>query len=142
MKQVLLGIPAVFPKIGFGKFTQLLCRHFLPAREITLSQNPLDPDIDWECAEPLVGKEHDAVCDLCTHTRQLAQVLPKIAIRKRRPRFEITFTGTDELRCCAQVFGTITELASAQLTFGSSGDSLRRRKRVHHPTPDFSSFTK
>jgi hypothetical protein len=56
MKQVLLRIPAVFAKIGFGKFTQLLRRHFLPAREIMLSQNPFDPDVDWECAEPLVSK--------------------------------------------------------------------------------------
>jgi hypothetical protein len=84
MKQVLLRIPAVFPKIGFGEFTQLLRCHFLPAREIMLSQNPLDPDVDWKCAESVVGKEHHAVCDLQAHTRQLAQVLPKIAIRKRR----------------------------------------------------------
>src|SRR5213076_1049053 len=115
MKQVLLGIAAVFPKIGFGKFTQLLRRYFLPAREITLSQDPLDPDVDWERAEPLVSKEHHAGCDLHAHTRQLAQVLPKIADRKRRPCFEITFAGTDELCGCAQVFGAITELAFAQL---------------------------
>ena len=82
MKQVLLGIAAVFPKIGFGKFTQLLRRYFLPAREITLSQDPLDPDVDWERAEPLVGEEHHAVCDLHAHPRQIAQVLLKIAIRK------------------------------------------------------------
>ena len=141
MKQVLLRIPTVFAKIGFRKFTQLLRRYFLPAREILLSQNALDPDVDWECAEPLVSKEHHAVCDLRAHTRQIAQVIPKTALRKHRPCFEITFAGTNKLCCRAQVFGTITKLAFAQLTFGSSGNSLRRRKRVHRAIPDFPSVT-
>src|SRR5438876_5114713 len=131
-KQVLLRVSAVFAKIAFGEFPQLLRRHFLSTRQIMLSQNPLDPDVDRECAEPLVCKEHHAICNLRSHTGQLAQIFSKIAIRKPRPSLEIKFTGADSLGCRAQIFGAITELAFAQFCLESAPNTLRVRKRVNH----------
>jgi hypothetical protein len=72
MKQVLLRITAVFAEIGFGKFTQPLRGHFPSTRKVLLSQNPFDPDVDRECAEPLVTKEHHAICDLRSDAGQCA----------------------------------------------------------------------
>ncbi len=132
VKQVLLRVSAVFAKIGFREFAQLLRRHFLSTRQIMLSQNSLDPDVDRECAEPLVCKEHHAICNLRSHTGQLAQIFSKIAIRKPRPSLEIKFTGADSLRCRAQIFGAITELAFAQFCLESAPNTLRVRKRVNH----------
>src|SRR5215471_11843172 len=113
MKQILLRVSPVFAKVRFGKFTQLLGRYFLSMRQVTLPQNPLDPDVDWERAEPLVRKKHHAICDLLAYAGQSTQFLSKIRIRKPGPCLEITFAGTDELRSGAQVFGAITELTFA-----------------------------
>jgi hypothetical protein len=68
MKQVLLRVSAVFAEIGLGKFPQLFPSHFPSMREIALSQNPLDPHVDREGAEALVGKKHHAICDLRPNT--------------------------------------------------------------------------
>src|SRR5213592_3046627 len=97
-----------------------------------LSQSTLDQDVDRECAESLVCKEHHAICNLRSHAGQLAQIFSKIAIRKARPFLEIKFTGPDSLRCRAQIFGAITELAFAQFCLGSPCNTPRRRKRVNH----------
>jgi len=113
VKQILLRVAAVFAKIAFGKFTQLLCRHFPSTLQIMLSQNPLDPHIDRECAEPLVCKEHHAVCDLQAHARQLTQVLAKTVIRELRPCFQVTFARADQLRRREQVFRAIAKRAFA-----------------------------
>src|SRR5881397_757490 len=109
MKQILLRVTTVFAKVCFGKPTQPRRAQFSSPPKILLFQNALHPHIDRECAEPLVCKEHHAICNLRSHTWQLAQVLPKIAIGKRRPSLEITFAGAHYLRCRAQVFGAITE---------------------------------
>ena len=85
MKQVLLRITAVFAKIAFGKFTQPLRGDLLLVREITLFQDPLDPDVDGECAQALVGKQHYAVGYLRSHAGQRAELFSKIEIRKSRP---------------------------------------------------------
>src|SRR5215469_4056720 len=113
MKQVLLRVTAVLAKMRLRKFAQLPGRDFLSARQITLSQNPLDPDVDWKCAEPLVCKEHHAICDLRSYARQSAQCISQPNVRKCRPCIKITLPGTYELRSRAQVFGAITELAFA-----------------------------
>src|SRR5213594_1653973 len=136
MKEVLLCITAVFAEIGFAEFTELPRRHFLSTRKIMLSQNPLDPDVDWECVQPLVGKEHHAICDLRPDAGQRAYVISKLAIGKRRPCFEITFAGPDELRSGAQAFGAITERAFTQLPLGSSRNPLRGRKGMDHVAID------
>ena len=96
MKQVLLCIPAVFAEVRFGKFAQPLRCDLLLPREITLSQDPRDPDIDGECAEPLVAEKHHAICNLRSHARQGAQVFSKLGIGKCRPRIQIRFTGTED----------------------------------------------
>ena len=82
MKQVLLRITGVFAEIGFAEFTELPRRHFLSTRKIMLSQNPLDPDVDWECAEPVVGKEHHAICDFRADARKVAKFFSKIDVGK------------------------------------------------------------
>src|SRR5467141_2054923 len=91
MKQVLLRVSAVFAEIGLGKVPQLLRRHFLSMRKIALSQNPLDPHVDRECAEPLVGKKHHTICDLRPNAGQRAQFLPKTSNRKSRRCYQYTF---------------------------------------------------
>jgi hypothetical protein len=85
MKQILLRVPAMFPKIGFGKFAQPPRCHFLSTPQITVPQNALDPDVDWECAKPLVCKEHHAICDLRSYARQSTELFSKAGIGKSRP---------------------------------------------------------
>ena len=74
MKQVLLRVTAVFAKIRFRKFAQPLFRDFFLPREILLFQNPLDPDVDWKCAQSLVGKQHYTVGNLRSHAGQRSTI--------------------------------------------------------------------
>jgi len=41
-------------------------------RKILFAQNPLDPDVDRERAQPLVGKEHHTISNLRAYAGQLA----------------------------------------------------------------------
>src|SRR5204863_2400079 len=95
MKQVLLRVSAVLPEMRFRKFTQLLCCRVFSTRKITLSQNALDPDVDRECAEPFIGKEHDAIRNLWPYTRQRAQLLAKLGIRKIGQFVKVTLARGD-----------------------------------------------
>lgn len=70
MKQILLGVSAVLAEVLRRELGQFLCRYFAPVPEIRLSQDALDPNIDWEGADALVGEEHYAICDLRTHAGQ------------------------------------------------------------------------
>ena len=88
MKQVLLRVTAVFAKICFRKFAQPQFRDFFLPRKILLLQNPLDPDVDWECAQALIGKQHYAVSNLRSHAGQRAQFFPEIGIGQSRPCFQ------------------------------------------------------
>src|SRR5438094_2129580 len=136
MKQILLRMPAVFAEIRFRKLTQPLCRHLLSTREILLPQHPLNPHIDREGPQPLVRKEHDAICDLRAHSWQRAELFLKLGISKRRPRLEIRFARGHESRRRAQVFGTIAEFAFAQFPLGSSCKSRCRREGVNPAIAD------
>src|SRR5437016_14296195 len=61
MKQILLCVAAMFTKIVLRKCAQLFRRDRFVSREILLSQNTLDPDIDRKSTqrseERRVGKE-------------------------------------------------------------------------------------
>ena len=80
MKQVLLRVTAVFAKIGFGKFTQPLRGYFFRPREVFLSQDALDPNIDGKRAQAFVGEEHHTISNLHANARQPAQPCPQIDI--------------------------------------------------------------
>src|SRR5215831_5185595 len=110
MKQILLRISAVFSEVRFRELPQPLRGHFLSTRKIMLPQYALDPDIDRERSQPLIGKKHHAICNLWPHALQCAEVFPKLGIRQRRPRLEIRLAGTDATRRRTQVFYAITEL--------------------------------
>src|SRR5881394_3949581 len=86
MKQILLCVAAMFAKIGLRKRAKLLRRNRFVSREILLSQNALDPDIDWKSAPTFVGKKHDTIRDLRAHAWQCTELFSKIGIGKRRPR--------------------------------------------------------
>src|SRR5439155_19927363 len=98
-----------------------------------------DPDVDGECARPLVGKKHHAICDLHSDSRQRAQVFSELGISQRRPRFEIRFARIYEPRSGAEVFRAITKRAFLQFRLRSSRDPLRRWKRANDVTANFSS---
>jgi hypothetical protein len=70
VKQVLLRVTAVFAKIGLGKLAQLQLGNFFLPRKILLFQNSLDPNVNRECAEALIGKEHYTVSYLRSHAWQ------------------------------------------------------------------------
>src|SRR5712691_4616638 len=142
MKQVLLRVTAMCPEIRFRKHTQSLWRHFSFPRKIFLSQDPLDPDVDRECAQTFVGKEHYTISNLRTHARQLAELFAKIDIEKRRPGIEIGRARTDEPRGRQQIFRAITKRAFAQFLLGTFGNALRRGKCVHHMIVDLARLTK
>src|SRR5215475_2520122 len=61
MKQILLRVSAVFAEISVGELAQPVQGHSLSPRKIMLSQHTLDPDIDRECSQPLIGKKHYAI---------------------------------------------------------------------------------
>src|SRR5438105_11178571 len=72
MKQILLCVTAMVAKIS-------LCERLEPGgvqssrpRKILFAQNPLDPDVDRERAQPLVGKEHHTISNLRAYAGQLA----------------------------------------------------------------------
>src|SRR5881275_2743717 len=90
MKQILLCVAAMVAKIGLRKRAKLLRRDLFGSREILLSQNALDPDIDWKSAPTFVGKKHDTIRDLRAHAWQCTELFSKIGIGKRRPRFQIS----------------------------------------------------
>src|SRR6266487_4957650 len=82
MKQILLCVAAMFTKIVLRKCAELPCRDPFVSREILLSQNTLDPDIDRKGAQTFIGKEHHTIGDLRADTRKVAEVCAKIGIRK------------------------------------------------------------
>src|SRR5262245_49659157 len=131
MKEILLGVTSMVSEV-------FLCERAKPggvqssrSRKILFPQDSLDPDIDRECAQALVGKEHHAISNLCAHARQLAQSRAKIDIRKRGELFKIDIAACDQSRGCEQIFSAITKRALPKLLFRRRGDSLRRWERVH-----------
>src|SRR5262245_46608265 len=81
MKQILLRISAVFAEITLGELAQPLLGHPLSPRKIMLPQHTLDPDIDRECLQPLIGKKHYAIGNLRPHAWQCAQLFSELGIR-------------------------------------------------------------
>src|SRR5215475_984489 len=113
MKQILLGISAVFAEITLGELAPPLRGHSLSTRKIMLSQHTLDPDIDRECSQPLIRKKHYAICNLRSHAWQRAQMFSELGIRQRRPRLEIRLAGANQPRGRTQIFPAIAELTIA-----------------------------
>src|SRR5437868_5823500 len=72
MKQILLCVPAVFAKVFLCERPKPSGVQFSRARKILFAQDPLDPDIDRERAQPLVGKKHHAISNLRAYAWQLA----------------------------------------------------------------------
>src|SRR4051812_33097646 len=48
VKQILLGVAAVFAEIAVAKFPELPRCYLSFSREILLPQHALDPDVDWK----------------------------------------------------------------------------------------------
>ena len=114
MKEILLCVTAMVPKVS-------LCERLEPRgvqssrpRKILFAQNPLDPDVDRERAQPLVGKEHHTISNLRAHARQLAQPRAKIDIRKRGQLPKIDISIRDQASRGQQIFRAITERTFAQ----------------------------
>src|SRR6185436_4338463 len=82
MKQILLRVSAVFSKVRLSKLMQPPRGQSLPTRKIMLPQDALDPDIDRECSQPLIRKEHYAICNLRPNTRQGTQLFSQLSIRQ------------------------------------------------------------
>ena len=72
----------MFTKIVLRKCAQLLRRDLFVSREILLSQNTLDPDIDRKSTQTFVGKEHHTIGDLRADAPKFAELCAKIGIRK------------------------------------------------------------
>jgi hypothetical protein len=86
---------------------------FSRPREILFSQDPLDPNVDWERAQPLVGEEHHTISNLCAHARQLTQAHVKIGIRQHRHLLKVNFAGRGLSGRHQQVFRAITKCTFA-----------------------------
>ena len=56
---------------------------FSRPRKIAFAQNPLDPDVYRERAQPLVSKEHHTISNLRAYAWQLAQPRAKVDIIER-----------------------------------------------------------
>jgi hypothetical protein len=83
MKQILLRITAMVPEVSLCERSKARRVQFSRPREILFAQNPLDPDVDRERAQPLVGKEHHTISNLRAYAGQLAQSRAKIGIAER-----------------------------------------------------------
>src|SRR3981081_3867505 len=66
MKQILLGVTAVVPKVSLCERSKTRGVQFSRPREILFAQNPLDPDVDRERAQPLAGKQKHTLINLHT----------------------------------------------------------------------------
>ena len=128
MKQILLGIAAVFPKVLLCERAQPRCVQSSRPRKVAFAQDPLDPDIDREGAQTFIGKEHHTISNLRAHARQLAELGPKIDIGKPAPFFQIDFARPDASRRRQQILSAITERASAQLFLRTARNLFWSRK--------------
>src|SRR4029453_5926585 len=73
MKQILLSITAVRPEIVCRELRHYSARHFSVHGIVFFAQDSVNPDIDWKRFDSFVGKEHDAIRDLGSHSRKLTQ---------------------------------------------------------------------
>lgn len=80
MKQILLGVTAVFSEVLLCERLESGGVQFSRARKVAFSQDPLDPDIDGEGTQAFVSEEHHAISNLCAYPGQLAELRPKIDI--------------------------------------------------------------
>jgi len=131
MKQVLLRVAAVRSEMTFREFPQLRLCDFSLSWKIFPSQHPLDPDVDGECAQPLVGKKHYATGDLRPDTGQTTEFLPKLGVGKRRPRFQIRISRVHQLRSGAKVGNPVAKRASTQIILRDLCNSRWSRESVN-----------
>jgi hypothetical protein len=73
MKQVLLGIPGVPTEILLAKRGKLGWADFRFLREIFLSQNARNPNIDRHHFQPAESEQQDTVCNLIANAREAAE---------------------------------------------------------------------
>src|SRR5205807_85755 len=92
VKQILLCVTAMVAEVSLCERTKPRRVQFSRPRKIVFPQDTLDPDVDWECAQPLIGKEHHTISNLHAYARQLAQTPTKIDIRQDRQFFKIDTT--------------------------------------------------
>jgi hypothetical protein len=100
MKQILLCVTAMVPKVSLCERSKPSGVQFSRPGKIVFAQHPLNPDVDRERAQPLVGKEHYTISNLRAYARQLAQPRPKIDIGERRQLLQIDISARDQPRRC------------------------------------------
>ena len=98
MKQILLCVTAMVPEVSLCERSKPRGVQFSRPREIAFAQNPLDPDVDRERAQPLVGKEHHTISNLRAHAGQRAQPRAKIDIGERSQLLKIDISACDRAR--------------------------------------------
>ena len=72
MEEVLLGVAAVFAEVCAGEIAEFSGGDLAPSLEVVLAQDALDPDVDGERPDSLVGEEQDAVGHFFADAREPA----------------------------------------------------------------------
>ena len=121
-------------EMRLAKSAQLPRSHLSFPREIFLLQDALDPDVDRKGAEPLVGKQHHAIGNLRSHTRQLTKKCAQSLVRQFPPFLEVCFAGTDEACRREKIFRPIAQGTGAQIVFGKFRNPVRGRECVDFAT--------
>ena len=124
MKKILLRIAAVVSEIRLAKSAELLGGYFSSPGKIFLHEDALDPNIDREGAQPLVGKEHYAIGHFRADPWQLAKPNPEFLVRQVAPRFKVGLARGDEPRRGQQILRPISQGAFPQLSLTALGQSF------------------
>src|SRR5882724_221516 len=116
MKQILLGITGIGPKMVVRKAVQAL--EFDPATgKVKVTQRFGDPDIDREGRGKSIGEEEHAISDFAPDTRQLHQLLSGDIDRELAQAGRGEFSTGDSARSSEKVWRAESHLAGAQLGF-------------------------
>src|SRR6202011_3269351 len=141
VKQILLRVASVVAEIfGRKRAEPRRCRFSFPG-EILFSQDTLDPNVDRECAEALIGKKHNAVGDLRSDTLECTEVRLQFCIFQLRPLFESNILGSNYSRRVEKILCPIAEGALPQFLFRLSGERGGSGKSGQDPVFDLARLT-
>src|SRR5436190_22815725 len=111
MEEVLLSVATVGAEVFGGKPTQATRGHLAFAREIDLSKDALDPDVDGEGAKSSEAEEQCAVRDFFAHTGEATKFRARFVVGHLRDFGEIDFAIGQHARGTEEILSTEAEPA-------------------------------
>src|SRR4030095_5285918 len=125
MKQIMLRVATVLAEVFRGELPQASRGYFSFSSKVQLPQHPLDPDIDWECAQSIEAEEQCAIRHFLADARQAAELCARFGVGQASNCIEVYFAPGNHPRCTEEILRAESEAAFAQLSLGQSGESFR-----------------